>query len=124
MSKTIPRRGEVWIVDLNPTKGAEIGKRRTAVVLSCDGLGRLPLHIVVPITEWRSTFAAYPWFERLVATAKNGLNKESGADAFQIRSVSRDRFINKIGSIPKPQLEAICIRIALCIGLSPSTGNA
>ena len=124
MSKIIPRRGDIWIVDLNPTKGAEIDKRRTAVVLSCDGLGRLPLHIIVPITEWRPTFAAYPWFERLVPSAKNGLSKESGADAFQIRSVSRDRFVDKIGAIARPQLEGICMRVALCIGLNPSTGLA
>ena len=47
-SQSIPKRGEVWIVDLNPTKGAEIGKRRTAVVISSDSLGRLPLHIQAP----------------------------------------------------------------------------
>ncbi len=122
-SKSIPRRGEVWFVDLDPTRGAEISKRRTAVVLSCDGLGRLPLHIIVPITEWRPSFAAYPWFERLVPTAKNGLAKESGADALQIRSVSRDRFVDKLGALSRPQLEAICFRVALCIGLNPSTGN-
>lgn len=122
-SKSIPKRGEVWFVDLNPTKGAEIGKCRTAVVLSCDGLGRLELHIVVPITEWRPGFAAYLWFERLVPTQKNGLKKESGADALQIRSVSRNRFVKKIGVIPNPQLEEIAFRVALCIGLNPQTGD-
>ena len=122
-SKSIPRRGEVWLVDLNPIKGAEMGKRRTAVIVSCDGLGRLPLHIIVPITEWRATFAAYPWFEKLVPTGKNGLSKESGADAFQIRSVSRDRFVKKIGAIPRSQLQDICLRVALCVGIEPITEN-
>jgi mRNA interferase MazF len=98
-----------------------MGKVRTAVVCSCDGLGRLPLHIIIPVTEWRAGFAAYPWFERLVPTQHNGLKKESGADALQLRSVSRDRFVKKIGIIPKPQLEDICLRVALCIGLDPNT---
>ncbi len=121
-SQSTPSRGEVWIVDLNPTQGDEIGKRRTAVLISCDGLGRLALHMIVPITEWKSNFAAYPWFEKLLPTEKNGLTKESGADAFQIRSVSRDRFVKKLGIIPGSQLQSICLRVALCIGLDPSSG--
>jgi mRNA interferase MazF len=123
-SKSIPERGDIWLVDLNPTRGAEIGKRRTAVVVSCDGLGRLPLHIIVPITAWQPDFAAYPWFEKISPTPKNGLSKESGADAFQMRSVSRDRFVKKLGIIPRTQLQDICLRISLCIGLDPATGGA
>ena len=121
--KSIPRRGEVWFVDLNPIKGAEIGKVRTAVVMSCDGLGRLPLHIIVPVTEWRPDFAAFPWFEKLTPTRTNGLTKESGADALQIRSVARDRFVRKIGVIPNAMLQEICLRVALCIGLNPSVAS-
>jgi mRNA interferase MazF len=117
--KSIPKRGDVWLVDLNPTRGAEIGKCRTAVVVSCDGFGRLPLHIIVPITGWHPSFAASPWFEKLLPTKSNGLAKESGADAFQLRSVSRDRFVRKLGAIPRTQLQDICMRIALCVGLEP-----
>ncbi len=119
--KNIPKRGEVWFVDLNPTKGSEISKVRTAIVLSCNGLGQLPLHIIVPVTGWRSSFAAYPWFEKIAPSSKNGLKKESGADTLQIRSVSRDRFERKIGSIPIPQLQEICLKVALCIGLDPKS---
>lgn len=118
-SQSTPKRGDIWIVDLNPTRGVEIGKRRTALVVSCDGLGRLPLHIIVPITEWKPEFAAYPWFEKLSPTEKNGLRKDSGADALQLRSVSRDRFMRRLGTIPRAQLQEICLRIALCVGLDP-----
>ncbi len=118
-SPKIPKRGEVWIVDLNPTRGAEIQKQRTAVVLSSDGLAKLPLHIIVPITGWQSSFAASPWFYKLSPTAKNGLGKESGADAFQLRSVDRGRLIDKIGALNAGQLDEIAYRVALCIGLKP-----
>lgn len=47
-----PHRGEIWIVDFNPTVGSEIQKQRTAVVVSLDTIGKLPLRIVVPITGW------------------------------------------------------------------------
>ena len=60
-----PKRGEVWDVDFDPPRGAEIGKTRPAVVISEDAIGRLPLRIVVPITEWNSRYATYPWFVQL-----------------------------------------------------------
>ena len=48
-----PKRGEVWLIDFDPTVGAEIRKVRPAVVLTVPGVGRLPLQIVVPLTEWK-----------------------------------------------------------------------
>ena len=116
---TIPRRGEVWFVDLEPIRGAEIGKLRTVVVMSADGLARLPLHIVIPITGWRPTFAGYVWFAKLSATQTNGLSKISGADAFQIRSLSRERFVKKIGRLTADQVQELTYRVALCIGMDP-----
>ena len=48
MTPRSPKRGEIWRVDFNPTKGAEIQKQRPAVVISSDALGKLPLKIVAP----------------------------------------------------------------------------
>jgi mRNA interferase MazF len=118
-SLSIPKRGEIWIVDLDPTRGAEIKKQRTAVVMSCDGLAKLPIHIIVPITGWQPSFASLAWFYNIVPTSKNGLSKESGADSLQLRSVSRERFIRKIGILDAEQLEEIAYCVALCIGLKP-----
>jgi mRNA interferase MazF len=47
-----PKRGEVWTVRFDPAVGAEIQKVRPAVVIGVDSVGRLPLKIVVPITDW------------------------------------------------------------------------
>lgn len=52
-----PRRGEVWLVDLDPTRGAEMRKTRLVLVLSSDALGVLPIKLGVPITEWQTGFA-------------------------------------------------------------------
>lgn len=46
-----PARGEVWLVSFDPSLGAEIRKVRPAVVINIDEMGRLPLRIVVPITD-------------------------------------------------------------------------
>jgi mRNA interferase MazF len=45
-----PKRGEVWRVEFDPSRGAEIRKRRPAVVVSINAVGKLPLRVVVPIT--------------------------------------------------------------------------
>lgn len=54
-------RGQVWDVNLNPTKGAEIQKVRPCVVISGDGVGKLPLKVIVPLTEWQNVFGGHPW---------------------------------------------------------------
>jgi mRNA interferase MazF len=45
------RRGEIWLINLDPTIGAEIRKTRPAVIVNDDAVGILPLKIVVPVTE-------------------------------------------------------------------------
>lgn len=109
-------RGEVWRVNLDPTVGAEISKVRPAVVLNPTNIGRLPLVIIVPITEWKSSYADYVWFTFLSATPQNGLAKASGADAFQVKSLSEIRLVNRIGRVTEPQLAAIAAAVALCVG--------
>jgi len=94
-------------------------KKRTAVVMSLDGLAKLPIHIIVPITRWQPGFASSPWFQKLVPTKKNGLSKESGADALQLRSVTRERFIEKLGVLDAEELDEIAYRVALCIEVKP-----
>jgi mRNA interferase MazF len=83
-----PNRGEIWLVDFDPAVGAEIRKSRPALVVGLDSIGRLPLRIVVPITDWKPQYAALPWFVQLRSTAASGPIKDSGADAFQVKSVA------------------------------------
>jgi len=81
MTPRSPKRGEIWRVDFNPTKGAEIQKQRPAVVISSDALGKLPLKIVAPLTGWKDTFENNLWHVKLLPTPANGLTKPSAADA-------------------------------------------
>jgi mRNA interferase MazF len=111
-----PRRGEIWLVDFDPAIGAEIQKIRPAVVISLDTIGRLPLRLVVPITDWKPQYGSYPWFVELPASSTNGLAKDSGADAFQTKSVSQTRFVRLLGQLTAAQLDDIASAIALCVG--------
>ncbi|NUN03966.1 MAG: type II toxin-antitoxin system PemK/MazF family toxin [Bryobacteraceae bacterium] len=106
-----PKRGEVWNIRFDPAVGAEIQKVRPAVVLSMDSVGRLPLKIVVPVTDWKAAFANFAWFVHLPATPDNGLTKDSGADAFQVKSLSESRFLHKLGELTAGQLDDIAAAV-------------
>ncbi|GAB4471110.1 MAG: type II toxin-antitoxin system PemK/MazF family toxin [Anaerolineales bacterium] len=93
------QRSEVWLVNLDPTIGAEIRKTRPAVILSSDLMGVLPLRIIVPITEWKSHYEVAPWLVKLEPDSENGLEKPSAADCFQIRSVSIARLYKRLGRV-------------------------
>jgi mRNA interferase MazF len=112
-----PKRGEIWWVNFEPVQGAEIGKKRPAVIVSSDSVGVLPLRIIVPITTWQVSFTSKPWLIKIMKTARNGLKQDSAADAFQVKSVSIDRFYEKIGTISDAVISDIAIGIGICIGM-------
>jgi mRNA interferase MazF len=112
-------RGEIWNINFDPQVGKEIQKIRPAVVMSIAGAGRLPLHIVVPITSGHEGFRRYFWMVELRATVSNGLSNDSFADSFQVKSISVERFLDKRGSLTEDDLERIAAAIALCVGYRP-----
>ncbi len=111
-----PQRGEIWTVRFDPSVGAEIRKIRPAVVVSVDTVGRLPLRIVVPLTDWQTAFGLLPWFVHLPLSTTNGLTTDSGADAFQVKSVSELRFVRYVGVITSAELDTVAVAVALCVG--------
>ena len=118
MSPTNPKqplRGEVWIVNFDPTVGAEIKKKRPAVVISSDAVGILPVKLVAPITEWDHRFARNSWHIRVDPTSQNGLTKSSAVDALQIRSMDTQRFVAHVGRVPPDLLDEITAAIAAII---------
>jgi len=111
-----PSRGEVWLIDFDPAVGSEIRKIRPALVVSLDAIGRLPLRMVVPITDWKPQYSAYPWFTSIPMDDSNGLSKDSGADAFQTKSLAINRFVRQLGTVTPAQLDDVATAIALCVG--------
>ena len=114
-SNVIPVRGEVWRVAFDPVKGDEIMKSRPAIVISSDAFTPLKTKLVVPLTGWQEKFIASQWMVKIVADASNGLDHDSTADALQLRCVSYERFILKLGAVPAPILDEITASIAIVI---------
>ncbi len=112
-------RGEIWLINLDPTVGAEIRKTRPAVIINDDAVGILPLKVVVPITEWKDRYRVAPWMARLEPNPTNGLKKSSAADAFQVRSVAQQRFAQRIGTVSENQLRQITTALAVVLKIHP-----
>ncbi|MBX3035413.1 MAG: type II toxin-antitoxin system PemK/MazF family toxin [Anaerolineales bacterium] len=101
------KRGEIWLVNLDPTIGSEIKKTRPAIIVSSDLVGILPLKVVVPLTDWKDRYSSAAWMVRLEPDKQNGLKKNSAADALQIRSVSEKRLVKKVGFLTPIQVVQI-----------------
>jgi mRNA interferase MazF len=113
---TSPSRGDIWTVTFDPAIGAEIQKVRPAAVVSVADVGRLPLRIVVPLTDWKPEYTGLPWFIYVASSPMNQLAKDSGADAFQVKSVACSRFVSRIGALTEAELNNVVAAIALCVG--------
>lgn len=114
-STPVPARGDVWQVEFDPVKGDEIRKSRPAVVVSTDAFSPLRTKLVVPLTSWQDKFTSAQWMVKIVADVRNGLDRDSAADALQLRCVSYHRFISKLGMVPAPVLDEIAAAIAIVI---------
>jgi mRNA interferase MazF len=84
------KRGEVWVVNFNPTRGHEIGKIRPAVVIQADELGPeiTPIVVVLPLTT--RVYSTYRHW-RITLPARDRLLKASQVVIDQPRSIDRKR---------------------------------
>lgn len=108
-------QGEVWLLNFDPSVGQEIKKSRPAIIVNNNAVGKLNLKIVVPVTEPKT--APNTWQVLLEPTNKNGLSKSSLADCFQIKSVSHDRFIKKLGKLSEDEMNKTKIALAIVLDL-------
>ena len=65
------KRGEIWLISLDPTVGAEMQKTRPAIIVNDDALGLLPLRVIVPLTDWKDRYAAAAWMVKLEPDSRN-----------------------------------------------------
>lgn len=91
------RQGEIWWTDLIPTQGREQNGRRPVLIISGNLLNRyLDVVIVVPLTTQIKRYKGNPILE---PNSENQLKSTSEALIFHVRSISKDRLLEKIGEI-------------------------
>ena len=94
------KRFEVWLVDLNPTRGREINKTRPCVVVSPDEMSALATVLMAPMT---SKGFAYPCRAACTFKGKKGLILLD-----HMRAVDKSRLVKNLGSITPRVQQNVC----------------
>jgi len=111
-------RGDVYLVNLDPIIGNEIGKARPAVIIQNDiGNKFSPVTIIAPISSIKEITKPLPIMISL-ENGEGGLNEASYVDCGQIRTIDKDkRLITKFGSLDKSKMNEIDIALKISLSL-------
>ena len=113
---TYPHRGEVYLVNFDPTLGAEIKKTRPALILQNDIANRhSPITIVAAITS-QFDEPLYPT-EVLIRATEGGLTVDSVVLLNQIRSLDKQRLVRHLGVIKPTTMEQVEQALLISFGL-------
>ena len=98
-------RGDVYLVNLDPIVGKEIGKARPAVIIQNDiGNKFSPVTIIAPISSVKEITKPLP-IMIFLNKGEGGLSEDSYVDCGQIRTVDKDqRLITKFGTLDKNKM--------------------
>ena len=109
------KRGDIWVVNLEPGFGREIRKKRPAVIISRNRFNEsTPYVIVVPA----SSIMPNKISEEIVPISKiKGLDKDSVLLPLLIRSVDQKRLVKKVGVLSKNKLEEVEEALKLVLGM-------
>ncbi|MHB1377065.1 MAG: type II toxin-antitoxin system PemK/MazF family toxin [Candidatus Humimicrobiaceae bacterium] len=110
-----PKRGEIWLVSLEPVAGHEIGKTRPALIISNDRNNEYSSTVtLIPITS--SIDKIYP-FEVFISKTDSELQLDSKIKCNQIRTVDKLRLVKFAGKIKAERLfkveEALLIHVGI-----------
>lgn len=111
-----PKRGEIYLVDFEPARGAEIRKTRPALIVQNDIANRYsPITIVAALTSHFDT-KLYPT-EVLVKKPEGGLTADSVVLLNQIRSIDKARLVKRLGVIKAPTMRRMDDALRISLGL-------
>lgn len=116
-SIAFPRRGEVYLVNLDPTVGAEIQKTRPAVVIQNDIANRHSSITIVAALTSKQDERLYPT-EVLVSAPEGGTSTDSVVLLNQIRSVDKRRLRKRLGALRPATMKDVNRALALSVGLT------
>lgn len=110
------KRGDIWLVNLDPTIGHEIKKSRPAVIIQNDlGNKYSPITIIAPITS-QNIQKIYP-IDVFLAKRGSDLGKDSKVLLNQIRAVDKKRLIKRLGKVGYETMNKVNNSIKISLGL-------
>ena len=99
------KRGELWLANMNPVIGNETSGVRPVLIISTDEYNLLPfkLLIICPLTSKNK-----PYNSRIhIKRGTSGLVKDSWIKTEEIKTISNERLINKLGDVPQEILDMV-----------------
>ena len=114
---SLPHRGDIYLINLDPTIGAEIKKPRPCVIISPNAANRSgPLVIVAPITKAKGKKVHF--HEILLPKGLSNLQYDSKIKVFQLRCVDKKRLSkSRVGSISIDLLKQLDEKLRIVTGL-------
>lgn len=110
-----PSRGEIWLVDLNPTRGHEQAGHRPGLVISVDLFNHGPagLMVILPLT----TRAKGIPFHVAISPPEGGVTQPSFIKCEDVRSVAKERLSRHLGSVSATSIAAVEDRLRILLNL-------
>lgn len=110
------KRGDIFYVNLDPTKGSEQAGTRPVLVIQNDvGNEYAPTVIIAPLTS-RIFSKHYPTNVHL-SKGVAGLREESAVLLSQIRTIDKQRLEHKVGHLPLPLMRQVDAAIKVSLAL-------
>jgi mRNA interferase MazF len=112
----LPTRGEIYLVNFDPTVGAEIQKTRPALIVQNDIANRhSPITIVAAVTS-QFDEPLYPT-EVLIRSPEGGLTVDSVVLLNQVRSVDKRRLVRRLGALTPTTMERVTRALQISLGM-------
>ncbi|WP_399143920.1 type II toxin-antitoxin system PemK/MazF family toxin [Streptomyces sp. MK7] len=108
------RRGDIYMVDLEPARGSEANKVRPAVIVSNDGANesvernRRGVVTVAPLT---SNTARVLTFQVFLRADESRLPKDSKVQCEQVSAVAPERLLQRVGAVPRQRMAEIDVAL-------------
>jgi len=111
------KRGQIWIINLEPGFGREIHKKRPAIIISNDELNKISRDIIIiPST---SIIPSKSSKEIVEVSNLPGFDKKSSLLPLLIRSIDEERLIKKVGELPEDKMIEVEEVLKLILNLNP-----
>lgn len=117
MKEVIPKRGEIYLVNFDPTIGSEIKKTRPALILQNDVANRFSPVTIVAALSSQFAVTLYPT-EVLIMPPEGGLWQSSVALLNQIRSIDKERLVRRIGALSPATMLKVGRALEISLGLA------
>lgn len=116
LSKNYPKRGEIFIADLNPGYGREMHKKRPVLVISNNVLNQnLSTVVMIPLSSIIPEFIGP---DVVKVAEKIGLDKDSVIIVNQIRSIDQARLIKRVGILSRDKIEQVEEALQITLGMT------